>query len=112
MWFLFSILDFRKFGKPDSTNTLMNLVGVKVKVKWEAIGDGLGIEQGDMNAFKTDNSYKENAAQHCMHAVFNKWKSAKTSEYSWQNLAYVLSSRAVDEIYEVEQLYDALSKAP
>ena len=108
MCFLFSILDFQKFGEPDSTSTLMNLVGVKVKAKWKFIGGGLKVKQGDLTSIQSTNGYKDDADQHCILAVFNKWKSAKTSEYSWQNLAAVLSSQAVQEIDVVKQLYDDL----
>ena len=111
MWFLFSIPGFRKFGEPNNITTVMNLVGVKVKAKWEAIGDGLGINSGDLTAIQADIGHKPDAAQHCMRAVFNKWKSAKPSEYSWQKLVDVLSSPVVMEIDVVEQLYDDLSKA-
>ena len=88
----------------------MNLVGAELKAKWEAIGDGLGVKPGDLKAFQANHGHKPDAAQHCMHNVFDKWDGAKTSEYSWQNLADVLTSPAVNEIKVVEQLYEALSK--
>ena len=89
----------------------MNLVGAEVKAKWEAIGGGLLIKTADLNAFKSNRGHQSDAAQQCMHDVFVKWDTARTSEYSWQNLADVLKSPAVAEIKLVEQLYDALSKA-
>ena len=88
----------------------MNLVGTKVKAKWEAIGEGLGVKPSDLEAFQANHGHNPYAAQKCMHNVFNKWDSARTSEYSWQNLADVLASNAVDEIKVVEQLHKALSK--
>ena len=87
----------------------MNLVGAYVKAKWEAIGVGLLIETADLNAFKSNNGHKPDAAEHCMHNVFVEWDTARPSEYSWQNLADVLKSPAVKEIKLVEQLYNALN---
>ena len=99
--------DFRQFDEPDIVS-LMNLVGMSVRTKWQQIGYGLGIKGSDLKAFQMNDGSKPDAAQHCMRSVFEKWEESCTSQYTWQKLADVLLSEAVAEKNAVRQLYKAL----
>ena len=106
---MITVSDFRQFGEP-SLASLMNHVGVRVRNKWYAIGNGLKVEVTELESFQTEEAGKTDATQHCMRRVFQKWHAAVTSEYSWANLARVLESPAVNEKAAVQELYKALCK--
>ena len=99
--------DFCEFNEPDIVS-LMNLVGMSVRTKWQPIGYGLGIKGSDLKAFQMNDGSKPDAAQRCMQSVFEKWEESCTSEYTWQKLADVLLSEAVAKQDAVHQLYQAL----
>ena len=86
----------------------MDLIGVTVKNKWRAIGDGLGVKENDLDSYQMQEGNKPDANQHCMRCVFQKWYAAVISEYTWQNLVQVLESPAVDEKAAVQELYASL----
>ena len=86
----------------------MDLVGVQVQHKWKEIAIGLEIPVNKRNSIQNDMGNKTNATQLMMINVFEEWEKAKTSEYSWQNLADVLLSPSVNERKVTEELYKIL----
>ena len=87
---------------------LMNLVGCNVKHKWREIGSGLGVTEADLTSIQAEEAGKDDSIQHCMRRVFRKWEAARTSEYTWQNLAKVLESPDVNERAAVLGLHKSL----
>jgi len=86
----------------------MNLVGCEVKSKWREIGSGLGLTESNLKSIKTEEAGSDDAIQSCMWRVFSKWQSAMTSPCTWQNLADVLVSPAVNEKAAMLKLHKSL----
>ena len=107
---LLTLPDFRKFGEPN-LQSLMNLVGMGVRNKWYAIGNGLGVKAADLDSFQAEEAGKPDANQHCIRRVFQQWHTAMTSDYTWQNLAGVLESPAVNEKLAVSELFKSLCES-
>lgn len=103
-----AVSDFRQFCEP-TPQLLMNMVGTEVKNKWREIGSGLGVNKADLDSIQAEEAGKPEAIQHCMEHVFDKWHSAMTSEYTWQNLVNILVSAAVNEKAAALKLYTSLS---
>ena len=96
--------DFAGLPKPKLVD-LMNIVGVRVKVKWREIGLGLGFEGWELDGIKAAKAGEINQPQSCMTEVFTKWKDAMKCDYSWKKLAELLESPAVDEKGLVREMY-------
>lgn len=82
-----------------------------VSAKWQAIGSQLGLSENDLQTIMLNHAGQSQAANSSMREVIHKWHSAETSEFSWQNLANVLMSVAVNERKEVRLLHEKLSKS-
>ena len=98
--------DFKHFPEP-TTNELMNLVAAEIPTLWWCVGEGLGVKEADLKSIQAD--YTLHGQKRCFREVFSKWYSGETSEYSWQHLAEVLQSPAVNEQRLVKTLYDNLA---
>ena len=70
--------------------------------KWEDIGTELKVENFRLRAIKIDNPLN---AQACMRKVFTEWENGMTSPYTWENLAEVLCSPAINEKKVLEDMY-------
>ncbi|CAI8044530.1 hypothetical protein GBAR_LOCUS24692 [Geodia barretti] len=89
--------DFASFPRPKLVD-LINIVGVRVKVKWRSIGLGLGFKDWELNGIYATKCRELDPPQECMTEGFSQWKSGLKSEYSWKKLAEVLVLPAVNEI--------------
>ena len=88
---------------------LINIVGVRVKVKWRDIGLGLGFEDWELNGIHAAKCRELDPPQECMNEVFSQWKSGLKSEYLWKKLAEVLVSPAVNEVSLLGHMYKELT---
>ena len=88
----------------------MNIAGVKLKAKWRDVGEGLGIEQHELDAIQENTKGGVDPAQECMRKVFSKWHNAMTSDYTWKNLAEVVMSHTVDMKPLLKKMHDELVK--
>ena len=100
--------DFLRFPVPKLVD-LINVVGVRVKVKWRSIGVGLGLEDWELKGIHVAKCSGLDPPQECMTEVFSQWKSGLKSEYSWKKLAEVLVSPAVDEVSVLGHMYKKLT---
>ena len=89
---------------------LINIVGVRVNVKWRNIGLGLGFKNWQLDNIHAAKCHELNPPQACLTKVFSQWNSGMKSEYSWKKLAEVLVSPAVDEIDVLGHMYQELNK--
>ena len=87
---------------------LMNYVVAQIPDKWQLIGLGLGVREGDLNGIQAQYSRDPNWPQCCFGAVLSKWHNGATSEYSWKHLVEVLLSPSVNQCRVVESIYDNL----
>lgn len=67
------------------------------------------MDKKELDCFQTEEAGKTEALQHCMERVFAMWKSAMTSDYTWQNLVSVLVSNDVKEKAAAMELYKSLA---
>lgn len=105
-----TLVDFTQFDEPTVLDVL-NYVCYNLSAKWQAIGFQLGLNENNLKIIMLNNASNPQAAQSSMREVIHTWYSAETSEFSWQNLANVLMSVAVNERKEVCLLHEKLSKS-
>lgn len=80
-------------------------IGVRFADQWENIGTGLKVEVFRLRNIRRDNQ----DAQACMREVFIEWEKGMKSPYTWENLAQVLCSDAINEGGVLEVMYKQLS---
>ena len=98
-------LDFSSFPAPE-LNDLMRRVSDPLKCKWQDIAGGLGV--GNLNNIHSAHGKAVDPDGDCMRDVFGKWKSQRTSEYSWKKIAEVLSLLKENDL--LVKLHEFLSK--
>ena len=91
---------------PPTQRDLMEVVGVDVQADWDIVGLALGLNSATLKSIKTDYS----GAKNCMAEVFTQWHDGGTREYSWSELAEVLSSRTVNKVGILPGMLDKIKK--
>ena len=100
-------LDFSRFPAP-GLDDLMRGVSDDLKCRWKDIASGLRV--GNLDNICSAHGKAVDPDGDCMRDVFRKWKSQRTSEYSWKKIAEVLSS--LKEIELLVELHGFLSENP
>ena len=85
----------------------MNDIGSKIPAKWEAVGNQLGINPGEVDAIRTK---LRNDPKECIRSVFKTWKRQNQRSYTWATIIDVLRTREVDEPRLAYELVVKLSR--
>ena len=73
---------------------LMNFVAAKIPEKWREIGIELGLDSADISRIEAE--VPTHKSTPCYLAVFYKWESKGTTEYTWDTLLKALRTPSVD----------------
>ena len=69
---------------------LSDLVGAEIPAKWELFGVQVGLEQSYLDCLRDEH---HNSKIRFIH-LFNKWKTMKTSDFTWCTVIKVLYSKS------------------
>lgn len=77
--------------KPKKTDLLNQLAGVAAR--WRDIGEGLGVNDGDIESLQQSNQRDVNK----LSSVLQKWMDTLCSDVSWRKILEVLDSPLVQK---------------
>ena len=75
---------------------LMNFVAAKIPEKWREVGIELGLDSADISRIEAE--VPTHKSTPCYLAVFYKWESKGTTEYTWDTLLKALRTPSVDAL--------------
>ena len=86
---------------------LSELVGAEIPAKWELFGVQVGLEQSYLDCLRDEH---HNSKIRFIH-LFNKWKTMKTSDFTWCTVIKVLYSKTISEYTLAENILKKLTSS-
>ena len=83
-----------KLHSSPQLSDLMNFIAAKIPEKWREVGSQLGLDSADINRIEAE--VPTHKSTPCYLAVFYKWESKGTTEYTWNTLLKALRTPLVD----------------